>query len=484
MRKLLHFINGEFVAPSSGRYLPVFEPATGEIYAEVAAGTLQDAQRALDCAERAQASWALAASAVRADYLRKIADAIENRAEQFAQAESMDCGKPISQVRQIEIPRAIQNFRFFAASLETYGTEAHLHAGVGVHYTVRHALGPVACISPWNLPLYLLSWKVAPALAFGNCVLAKPSEITPLTATLLGEVARDVQLPAGVLNILHGTGREIGAPLVGLRGIKAVSFTGSTHTGGAIAQICAPQFKKTSLEMGGKNATLVFEDADFELAVRESVRAAYSNQGQICLCGSRILVHRPIMSRFREAFIAQLQTLKLGDPNAPETQLGALISREHLDKVQAAIATAHAEGGRLLLGGKPAELNGRCANGYFLEPTLFDQLPNTCESNQNEVFGPFATLIPFEDEAQAILFANQSDYGLAASIFTQDVSRAHRVAHALQTGLVWVNTWMQRDLRVPFGGVKNSGLGREGGLDAMRFFTEAKNITIAIPSGS
>lgn len=480
MRKLLHYINGEFVAPSSERYLPVYEPATGQDYAHVAAGNAQDAQTALDAAVRAQAGWSSAAG-LRARYLNQIADAIEQRAEAFAQAESQDCGKPISQVRTIEIPRAVQNFRFFASCLETYGSESYQQAGVGLHYTMRQALGPVVCISPWNLPLYLLSWKVAPALAFGNCVLAKPSEITPLTATMLGEVARDIDLPPGVLNILHGTGKDIGAPLVALRGVKAVSFTGSTLTGGAIAQACAPLFKKTSLEMGGKNATIVFDDADFELAVRESVRAAFSNQGQICLCGSRILVHSKIMARFREAFIAQVQALILGDPMNPQTQLGALISKEHLAKVEAAIDTAHAEGGRLLIGGQRAKLDGRCADGYFLQPTVFDQLPNACQSNQNEVFGPFATLIPFDDEQQAVLFANQSDYGLAASLFTQDISRAHRVAHALQTGLVWVNTWMKRDLRVPFGGVKNSGLGREGGQDAMRFFTEVKNITIAIP---
>lgn len=481
MRKLLHFIGGEFVESSSQRCLPVFEPATGKIYAQVAAGNAQDAELALAAAERAQLNWSSSSSAARARYLNLIADALEQRAEEFAQAESLDCGKPISQVRTIEIPRAVQNFRFFAACLDTYGSEAYQHAGVGLHYTLRQALGPVVCISPWNLPLYLLSWKVAPALAFGNCVLAKPSEITPLTATLLAEVVRNIDLPAGVLNILQGTGKEIGAPLVALRGVKAVSFTGSTLTGSAIAQACAPQFKKTSLEMGGKNATIVFEDADFELAVRESVRAAYSNQGQICLCGSRIFVQRALIGRFRDAFIAQVNNLVLGDPAHPQTQLGALISAEHLAKVEAAIDTAHAEGGRLLLGGRRAKLEGRCAEGYFLEPTLFDQLPNACQSNQNEVFGPFATLIPFDDEQQVVLFANHSDYGLAASVFTQDLARAHRVAHALQTGLVWVNTWMQRDLRVPFGGVKNSGLGREGGMDAMRFFTEAKNITIAIP---
>ncbi len=479
MRELLHYVDGEFIAASNGRTLPLIEPATAAIYGSLSDGNPQDAALAVAAAVRAQSSWANLAPAERAAWLRKIADGIEARLEEFAQAESLDSGKPVFAARSIDIPRAVSNFRFFANAAELYATEAHEQHGVGLHYTLRQPLGPVVCISPWNLPIYLLSWKIAPALAFGNCVVAKPSEVTPLTAYLLAQVAQDIGLPPGVLNIVHGTGAGIGNALVSARMIKGISFTGSTATGGAIAQATAAQFKKLSLEMGGKNATIVFADADFELAVRESVRAAFSNQGQICLCGSRILVEKSLLPKFREAFLAEAAKLIPADPSLESSRFGALVSAQHLDKVLAAIARAHEEGGRLLLGGERVRIEGRCADGYFLGPTVFDQLPNESATNQEEIFGPFATLIPFDNEQTALLHANNSAYGLACALFTSDVKRAHRMAAQLDAGLVWVNTWMQRDLRVPFGGVKSSGLGREGGMDAMRFFTEAKSITIA-----
>jgi aminomuconate-semialdehyde/2-hydroxymuconate-6-semialdehyde dehydrogenase len=478
MRELTHYINGEFSA-FNARTLPVLEPATGAIYAQLSAGNASDAARAVAAATDAQATWGALAPAERATWLRKIADCIEARLEEFAQAESLDSGKPVFAARHIDIPRAIANFRFFANAAELYATEAHEQPGVGLHYTLRQPLGPVVCISPWNLPIYLLSWKIAPALAFGNCVVAKPSEITPLTAFMLAHVAHDIGLPAGVLNIVHGTGTGVACHLVTARAIKGISFTGSTATGSIIAQATAAQFKKLSLEMGGKNATIVFADADFELSVRESVRAAFSNQGQICLCGSRIFVEKSLMPRFREAFLAAAATFIAGDPALENTRFGALVSQAHLSKVLAAIARAHDEGGRLLLGGERLRLDGRCAEGYFLGPTVFDQLSNDCLSNQEEIFGPFATLIPFSDETNAVQLANHTIYGLATALFTSDLKRAHRMAGALESGLVWVNTWMQRDLRVPFGGMKSSGLGREGGLDAMRFFTETKSVTIA-----
>ena len=479
MRNVLHYIDGEFCAASSGRTLPLIEPASGAIYGSLSDGNNQDATRAVAAAVRAQSSWGNLAPAERASWLRKIADGIEARLEEFAQAESLDSGKPVFAARSIDIPRAISNFRFFANAAELYGSEAYVQHGVGLHYTLRHPLGPVVCISPWNLPIYLLSWKIAPALAFGNCVVAKPSEVTPLTGYLLAQVAHDIGLPAGVLNIVHGTGAGIGTPLVTARAIKGVSFTGSTATGSAIAQATAAQFKKLSLEMGGKNATIVFADADFELAVRESVRAAFSNQGQICLCGSRILVEKSLLPKFREAFLTEAAKLIPADPALESTRFGALVSAPHLNKVLAAIARAHVEGGRLLLGGERVRLEGRCEDGYFLGPTVFDQLPNECATNQEEIFGPFATLIPFDNEESALLYANNTSYGLACALFTKDVQRAHRMAAQIEAGLVWVNTWMQRDLRVPFGGVKSSGLGREGGQDAMRFFTEAKSVTMA-----
>ena len=479
MRELLHYIDGEFCASSSARTLPLVEPATGAIYGGLSDGNSNDATRAVAAAVRAQANWGQLATAERATWLRKIADGIEARLEEFAQAESLDSGKPVFAARSIDIPRAISNFRFFANAAELYASEAHEQGGVGLHYTLRQPLGPVVCISPWNLPIYLLSWKIAPALAFGNCVVAKPSEVTPLTAYLLAQVAHDIGLPAGVLNIVHGTGSGIGTALVTARAINGVSFTGSTATGSAIAQASAAQFKKLSLEMGGKNATIVFADADFELAVRESVRAAFSNQGQICLCGSRILVEKSLMPKFREAFLEETAKLTPADPALEGTRFGALVSAPHLQKVLGAIARAHEEGGRLLIGGERVRISGRCEEGYFLGPTVFDQLPNECATNREEIFGPFATLIPFDNEESALLFANSTVYGLATALFTSNVKRAHRMAAQLDSGLVWVNTWMQRDLRVPFGGVKNSGLGREGGMDAMRFFTEAKSVTIA-----
>ncbi len=478
MRELTHYIDGKFCAASADS-LPLIEPATGAIYGKLSAGDASVAAQAINAAVRAQAAWGASAPAERAAWLRKIADGIEARLEEFAQAESMDSGKPVFAARTIDIPRAIANFRFFANAAELYASEAHEQHGVGLHYTLRQPLGPVVCISPWNLPIYLLSWKIAPALAFGNCVVAKPSEITPLTAYMLAQVANDIGLPAGVLNIVHGIGADIGRHLVAARKVKGISFTGSTATGSAIALAAATQFKKLSLEMGGKNATIVFADADFALSVRESVRAAFSNQGQICLCGSRILVQKSLMPSFRDAFLAEAATLVAADPALASTRFGALVSAPHLHKVLGAIARAHDEGGRLLLGGERLKLDGRCADGYFLGPTVFDQLPNDCLSNQEEVFGPVATLIPFDDEATAVQLANNTPYGLATALFTNDVKRGHRMAAALESGLVWVNTWMQRDLRVPFGGVKSSGLGREGGLDAMRFFTEAKNVTIA-----
>lgn len=475
---LQNLINGACVPARSERCLPVQEPATGNVYATAPDCGAADVDNAIAAAVRAAPEWARTSPAQRALALQHIADAVQARFEEFAQAESRDTGKPISVARRVDIPRAIANLRFFAASAETFASESHAQAGQ-INYTLRQPLGVVACISPWNLPLYLLTWKIAPALAAGNAVVAKPSEVTPYTAHLLGEVVRDSSLPPGVLNLLHGTGAGCGAALVAHRDVKAISFTGSTATGRAIAQSTAAQFKKLSLEMGGKNATVVFADADFELAVSESVRAAFSNSGQICLCGSRVLVERSLYPRFREAFVARARALQVGDPSAPETELGALVSQQHLQKVLGCVALAHEEGGRLLTGGARQVIAGRCEQGYFLPPTVFDQLPPNCRTNVEEIFGPVVTLAPFDNEAQALLYANTSDYGLACTVFTSDLSRAHRFAGAVQSGLVWVNCWMQRDLRVPFGGVKNSGVGREGGWEAMRFFSEAKNVCIA-----
>ncbi len=477
--RLTNFIDGDYRAPASGTYLPVYEPATGKVYAEVPDSNAADIDMAVAAAQTARRSWAGTPPSQRAKLLRRMADLIEARLDAFAEEESRDNGKPVTVARTVDIPRAIANFRFFAAMAETQVSESHHDEAGTLNYTLRQPLGVVGCISPWNLPLYLLSWKIAPALASGNCVIAKPSEITPVTAWLLGEIAQEAGLPAGVLNIVHGGGPRCGQALVSHAGVKAISFTGSTATGAAIAAATATQFKKLSLEMGGKNATVVFADCDFERTVGECLRAAFSNQGQICLCGSRILVERSLMPRFRDALVAAVSQLKVGDPREPDSQLGALVSAAHLAKVQRYINLAHEEGGRLLVGGTRPSLEGRCQDGYFLAPTLFDQLDPYCRVNQEEIFGPVATLVPFDDEDQALAYANSTSYGLACSLWTRDLARAHRFAAAMESGIVWVNCWMARDLRTPFGGVKQSGLGREGGVDAMRFFTEAKNVAIA-----
>lgn len=476
--RLANFIDGDYRPPQSVAWLPVHEPATGQVYAEVPDSGAGDIDAAVAAAQRARRGWAATPPHARAALLRRIADLLEAQLDAFAEEESRDSGKPVHVARAVDIPRAVANFRFFASMAECFASESHHGEAASLNYTLRQPLGVVGCISPWNLPLYLFTWKVAPALAAGNCVVAKPSEITPVSAWLLGGLLQQAGLPPGVLNIVHGSGPRCGAPLVTHAQVKAVSFTGSSATGAAIASATATQFKKLSLEMGGKNATVVFADCDFERAVAESVRAAFSNQGQICLCGSRILVERSLLPRFREAFVERVRALRVGDPREPASDIGALVSAAHRDKVLSYIALAHEEGGRLLAGGARADVGGRCAQGWFLQPTVFDHLDAHCRVNREEIFGPVVTLVPFDDEAQALAYANCTDYGLACSLWTRDLERAHRFAAAVESGLVWINCWMARDLRTPFGGVKHSGLGREGGLEAMRFFTEPKNVSV------
>ncbi|MBT6580686.1 MAG: aldehyde dehydrogenase [Bacteroidetes Order II. Incertae sedis bacterium] len=478
MSRIQNFINSRFQDAVSGETLDVVEPANGARYTTAPASSYADIEAAFQAASAAFKAWSTTPPAERSSWLNRLADAIEENLDAFAQAESKDSGKPISVAQTVDIPRAIANFRFFATAILQDASEAYTDVSGRINFTVRHPLGVVGCISPWNLPLYLFSWKVAPALAAGNCVIGKPSEVTPYTAHLLGETLEKIGFPAGVFNIVHGHGPEAGAALVAHPGIKAISFTGGTQTGRLIGEQAGRDLKKVSLELGGKNPTLVFADADLDEAVDGAARSAFSNQGQICLCGSRILVEQSIYPQFRDALAARVRSLHVGDPSEAMTQVGALVSAAHRDKVLSYIQLAKDEGGHILCGGVSKIVEGRCEKGYFVAPTLLDGLPADCRTNQEEIFGPVATLMPFETEEEAIALANGTQYGLAASVWTSNVNTAHRVGQALESGIVWINCWMERDLRTPFGGVKSSGMGREGGWYALRFFTEPKNICI------
>ena len=472
MQRLTHWVDGQALPSTSGRWLDVHEPASGQVFAEVAAGNAADVDRAIAAATRAFPAWSGLANSERSRSLERLADAVEARLEDVAHAEARDGGKPYALARDVEIPRAIANLRFFAHSATQFASESH-HGQAGLNYTLRQPLGVIGTISPWNLPLYLLTWKIAPALAAGNCVVAKPSEVTPLSATLLGEIAAGIGFPDGVLNIVHGTGPDVGEAIVRHPAIKAVSFTGSTMVGKHIATLCAPLLKKVSLELGGKNPTLIFADGDWQAHLDTIVRSAFQNSGQICLCGSRILIERCIYNAFKEAFVERVMALRVGDPMDPDAQLGPLVSRVHFDKVVRALDRARDEGGHVLCGGRALD-----RPGWFVAPTVIEGLGPDCATNREEIFGPVATLQAFDDDAQALELANAGDYGLAASIWTNDLGRAHRLASHIRAGVVWVNDWLMRDLRTPFGGVGQSGMGREGGLEAMRFFTEPKNVGI------
>ena len=469
---------GEHARPAlSEAWLDVFEPATGVRHALCPDGDANDVAAAVAAAQSAFPAWSALPADQRGRWLQKLADALEARIGDFAEAESRDGGKPLALARDVEIPRAVSNLRFFAAAAMQFASESH-HGQAGLNYTLRQPLGVVGCISPWNLPLYLFTWKIAPALAAGNCVVAKPSEVTPVTAWMLGELAREIGFPPGVLNLVHGLGPNVGQAIVDHPAIKAISFTGSTAVGTRIAASCAAQLKKVSLELGGKNPTLVFADAPRQGLIDTLLRSAFQNSGQICLCGSRILIERSAYAEIRDALVDRARQLRIGDPLDPATQQGPLVSQAHFDKVIGHIGLALEEGGQLLCGGSAVRPAGRSENGWFVAPTIFDGLGPYTRTNTEEIFGPVVTLQPFDDEDEALALANATDYGLSCSIWTSDLRRAHRLAGRLETGIVWVNTWLERDLRTPFGGIKQSGLGREGGFEAMRFFTEAKNVCI------
>ncbi|MDR7192814.1 aldehyde dehydrogenase [Luteimonas terrae] len=474
MQRLTHWIDGAARAPGRDHWLPVHEPATGAVYAEVAAGDAADIEAAITAAGRAAPAWAALPNSTRAAWLEKLAAALEARIDDFAHVEARDGGKPFALARDAEIPRAVANLRFFAHAATQFASESH-HGEAGLNYTLRAPLGVVAAISPWNLPLYLFTWKIAPALAAGNTVVAKPSEITPASASLLATLSGEIGLPPGVLNVVHGIGAEVGDALIDDPRVRAVSFTGSTAVGRRIGARTGAQLKKASLELGGKNATLVFADSDWESHLATLVRSAFQNAGQICLCGSRMLVERSIYASFRERFVAEVLALQVGDPMDPDARMGPLVSQAHHDKVLAAIARARDEGGGVLCGGHALD-----RPGWFIAPTVIDGLGPDCATNRWEIFGPVVTLQPFDDDAHALALANAGEYGLSAALWTRDLTRAHRLAAALHVGMVWINTWLMRDLRTPFGGTGASGLGREGGMEAMRFFTEPKNIGLSL----
>ena len=475
-----NFIDGEFVDPVGGEFLDNIEPATGKPYSYVPDSDARDVDHAVAAADKAFAKWSHTPAAERSQILLRVSELIERDLEKFALAESVDTGKPLSLARILDIPRAASNFRFFATAILHTESEAHITDGVAFNYTLRQPRGIAGLISPWNLPLYLLTWKIAPAIACGNTAVAKPSELTPMTAYLLGEVCREAGLPRGVLNVVHGTGPKVGAPITAHPKVNTISFTGGTVTGRKVAETCAPMFKKVSLELGGKNPNIIFADADLDAAITGSLRSSFANQGQVCLCGSRVFVERPAYNEFVRRFVEETSALRVGDPLEPNTDQGAIVSQTQLDKVKFYVDLAQQEGGTLAVGGAPTEpVNDRCRDGYFFRPTVITDLPVSCRVNREEIFGPVVSITPFDSEAEVVDYANDCDYGLASSVWTQNLNRAHRVAEQIHTGTVWVNCWLIRDLRVPFGGMKQSGVGREGGNEALHFFTEPKNVCIA-----
>ncbi len=478
MDKLKNYINGILTTPYSNNYINVYEPATGEVFTMIPDSNAEDVQLAVESAEKAFPAWSALPADVRSEYLMKIADLIRKKADKFSHAESRDNGKPVWLAESVDIPRAVKNFEFFASAVTQFSSESHLTDNASFNFTLRQPVGIAGAISPWNLPLYLFTWKIAPALAAGNCVIAKPSELTPLTAYMLSEICIEAKLPEGVLNIIHGYGHIAGAAIVAHPKIKAITFTGGTKTGEEIAKVAAPMFKKLSLELGGKNPNIIFADCEYDKMIETTVQSSFRNQGEICLCGSRILIEKSIYEKFKEDFVQKVQKLKVGDPDERDTFVGAIVSKQHFEKILYYIDLAQNEGGKILCGGRQVRPEGRCKNGWFIEPTVIDGLPYDCRTNQEEIFGPVVTLIPFETEEEALMMANSTDYGLASIIWTENLTRAHRLASQIKTGIVWVNCWMERDLRTPFGGMKNSGVGREGGVEALRFFTEAKNVCV------
>jgi aminomuconate-semialdehyde/2-hydroxymuconate-6-semialdehyde dehydrogenase len=480
-----NFIGGTFHPPRSGNYIDNINPATAELIGKTPDSNDNDVDEAVNAAKKAFPAWSVMPVEKRFKILNRIAEIIDEHLDELALAETTDNGKPLWLSKKMDIPRASENFRFFATGIMHFAAESHTMEDKAINYTLRQPVGIVGCISPWNLPLYLFTWKIAPALAAGNCVIAKPSEVTPVTAYLLAQICKEAGLPDGVLNIIHGTGNITGEAIIKHPEIKAISFTGSTRAGERIASLAAPKFKKLSLELGGKNPNIIFADCEpiaigWERMMKTSIQSSFSNQGEICLCGSRILIEESIYSTFKKEFVEKTKELIVGDPLDENSTQGAIVSKVHYDKIMRCIDTARQEGGKILCGGHSVKLEGRCADGYFIQPTVIEGLGPHCQTNQEEIFGPVVTLQSFKTEEEALTLANATSYGLAATIWTQDISKANRVAAKVESGIIWVNCWLLRDLRTPFGGIKNSGVGKEGGWEALRFFTEAKNVCIQL----
>ena len=476
MEQIINYINGKLIQSNSNEYLNVEDPSIGKFFIKVPDSNIKDLSLAVKSAKNSFHTWSSLSIDDRSKYLHNIADYIQDNINAFAEAESLDTGKPISLAKNLDIPRAISNFRFFADYAKNFEFNFSLNSENSSNLINQYPLGVVACISPWNLPLYLFSWKIAPALITGNTVVAKPSELTPLTAYMLSKACMETDLPNGVLNIIHGRGSNIGKLLINHPDIKAISFTGGTETGKKIAQETAGTFKKLSLEMGGKNASIIFNDCNYDKMIDTTIKSSFSNQGQICLCTSRLLIESSIYERFKTDLTIRTKNLIIGDPKKSETQFGAISSKQHFEKIMAYIETAKQQGGKIITGGNPIILNGRCKNGYFIEPTIIESLDNDSIINQDEIFGPVITLQRFDSEKDAIVLANNSNYGLSATIWSNNDEKANRVASKIDAGVIWINCWLVRDLRTPFGGIKQSGLGREGGSYALDFFTETKNI--------
>ena len=480
MQHIKNYINGQLVEPLSKTYLDNFNPATGKVYSYIPDSDEKDVELAYSAAKKAFTEWSITPKEKRAQYLLKIASLIEKNLDKLALAESTDNGKPLKLAKTVDIPRAAANFHFYGTGILHYSSHAHSMEETAINYTLRQPVGVAGCISPWNLPLYLFSWKIAPALAAGCTVVAKPSEITPMTAFLLSEICIEAGLPAGVLNIVHGLGGKVGNAIVSHKDIPLISFTGGTVTGKQIASIAAPMFKKLSLELGGKNPNIIFADCDYDKMLSTTMLSSFANQGQICLCGSRIFVERKIYDQFKKDFVAKTKELIVGDPQNEKTKIGAIVSKSHQEKIMSYVELAKTEGGKILCGGKILKLNGDLSEGYFIEPTIIEGLDYNCRTNQEEIFGPVVTITPFDTEEEALKMANSTIYGLASMVWTENLTRAHRMANNIHAGIVWINCWLLRDLRTPFGGVKASGVGREGGFEALDFFTEPKNVCIKL----